>query len=113
MKGVLAGAILFFISQPVLSQNNLLKKDNPFLRTVPDSVMEKLFKQLKTDSLVITRQNGFRGLYNNMPVITPDSNFTDIMPHYSPPPGFHSNMPVIPFIYENEKQHPSDKKIKK
>ena len=117
MKGILAAAILLFISHQVVSQTNPFSK-NKLFKLLPDSTAANLLKHLKGDSLVVTQQNAFgnnslNGFYNNMPVAKPDPSFTDIMPHYSLPPDYYSNMPCVPFIYENEKQIPSLKKIKK
>ena len=116
MKGVLAAAILFFISQQAVSQTNSFNK-NKALDSLSDSAIKRLYKQLKIDPLVSNRgnmssENRLRGYYNLMPMMKPDSNFKDIMPHYSPPPGVYFNMPVVPFIYENEKQNSAQIKTK-
>ena len=117
MKGIWAVAILFFFYQQAVSQTNPFSQNKSF-KLLPDSTAANLLKHLKGDSLVVTQQNAFgnnslNGFYNNMPVAKPDPSFTDIMPHYSLPPDYYSNMPCVPFIYENEKQIPSSKKVKK
>lgn len=110
-------AVLLFISQQSFCQTDSPDKNKSY-RSLPDSSQKKLFKQLKMDSCVskmgnILSEDRPHGFYNLMPMMKPDPNFKDNMPHYSPPEGFHSNMPVVPFVYENEKQNSWEIKIKK
>ena len=119
MKGVsiVVLVILFFISQQTVSQTNPSNRNKSF-KLLPDSTIKNLSKYHKLNPLVwnnnkVSDNNPLKGVYNNMPIVVPDSNAIIPMPHYSPPPGFHSNMPVVPFVFENEKQKPSELKINK
>ncbi len=87
-------AVCFLMCKQALSQTNFPKL---------------LSKKVKLDSLNSKNQNSLRenplaGFYNNMPIMNPDTSYKFNMPNCLTHSSVNYNMPVVPFVFENEKQ---------